>query len=111
MKKRTNFVELKIFIININNYIFFSKWSRKAYAIFSSLGRVIHISNIDIKIQYASLKKLQDFCYDFVMDFFFIILTITLLKNNENTISLTINEEKSENINYKSSSIKAFNLN
>jgi len=42
-----------------NNAVVFSKWTRKSYAIFASLNRVINIARLSIDICVASFGKIQ----------------------------------------------------
>lgn len=41
--------------------VFFSKWSRKAYAIFASLGKDIKICRISVMMCKTSILKLKNF--------------------------------------------------
>lgn len=43
---------------HINTKVYFSRWSRKSYAIFSSLGKEVKISRLSIDICAKSLLKL-----------------------------------------------------
>ena len=43
----------------LNNAVVFSKWTRKSYAVFVSLHRVINIARLSIDICIASFGKIQ----------------------------------------------------
>lgn len=39
--------------------IYFSRWSRKSYAVLASIGKVVHIGNVISKVADLSLIKLE----------------------------------------------------
>ncbi|OFX27422.1 MAG: hypothetical protein A2033_03165 [Bacteroidetes bacterium GWA2_31_9] len=44
--------------ISINKIVYFSRWSRKKYAILASFGKVVHIAKLSVNIADRSLSKL-----------------------------------------------------
>ncbi len=48
-------------ILHKDNTIYFSKWSRKSYAIFSGLGKNIKISRLSVDVCLKSILKLNRF--------------------------------------------------
>ena len=47
---------------NSNNKVLnFSRWSRKSYAVFVSIGRIVKISNLKIEVSQSFIKKNKTF--------------------------------------------------
>lgn len=49
----------KILQININKILYFTRWSRKKYAILASIAKVVHIGKLSVKTADCSLNKLD----------------------------------------------------
>lgn len=43
--------------ISCNKTLNFSRWSRKSYAVFASIGRIVKISNLKIEVSQGFIKK------------------------------------------------------
>lgn len=49
----------KLLQININKILYFTRWSRKKYAILASIAKVVHIGKLSVKTAECSLNKLD----------------------------------------------------
>ena len=47
--------------VNINKSLNFSRWSRKAYAAFISIGKIVKISTLKIEVAQGFIKKAKSF--------------------------------------------------
>lgn len=70
---------MKKLISNTVDYICFRKWTRKAYAVFSSLGISVRIGHLSVKVCEMSSHKLSKSF--FVWDEFFFIENISDILN------------------------------
>ncbi|OFX28047.1 MAG: hypothetical protein A2X08_11600 [Bacteroidetes bacterium GWA2_32_17] len=59
---------LRNYKILIKRILKFSRWSRKAYAVFISIGKIVNISNLKIEVSQDFIKKSKG--YSEVQSFF-----------------------------------------
>lgn len=90
-----------------NKTLYFTRWSRKKYAVLASFGKVVHIGKLSVKIADSSLSKLDksvtlfsEKTTKFYNELSELFEKTSTNFDNINVFSLQLNPIKSNNKNY-----------